>query len=317
MRYLTLILCSLILTACERGSSPVNQWEFSKQGAYSASLSRSGQYMTIGSIHHGGSLWQFSQHERVYDWNHKEGESSNILSSAFSPNESHVVTADHRTLVIWNAKTGAPGWFWNAPGDINAMKLTRDGQFALLGMDDYTAAFFDIQNGGVKQTLNHQGVVEAVALSDDGQLALTGSDDQSAKIWDLQTGKLLQTLPHENQVKMVSLSHDGSMAFTSALRGRATIWDTRSGKVISEIPRIRGNYRSARFSDDGKELLTGSSVGYIQVWDIRTGKEKSTGFATPRNRWISNNVSILDVAFGKGNKLYAIASNGLGYEFSR
>jgi WD40 repeat protein len=319
-RFVSSLLMSaglLILTGCERGVSPDNQWEFAYQGAYSANLSRDGQLLVVGSIHHGGSLWRFTSHERLFDWNHKANELSNVLSSAFSPDGEHVVTADHRTLVIWNSKTGAAGWFWNAPGNINDMAVTGNGQFALLGMDDYTAAFFDIKNGGVKHTLNHQGSVDSVAMSDDGQIAITGSDDQSAKIWNLQTGKKTQALIHQKQVSTVAISHDGSIVFTAELRGRAALWNTQAGEMMTELIGNHGNIISAKFSANADELITGSSTGYVQIWNVQTGKEVAVGFATPKNRWVANNVSVLDVSFGKQEKFYAIGSNGLGYEFTR
>ncbi|WP_315981546.1 hypothetical protein [Aliamphritea spongicola] len=86
------------------------------------------------------------------------------------------------------------------------MDLSPNGDYALLGLADHTAVYFDIKNGGVKRTLGHQARVKAVDLSEDAQFALTGSDAWKTKFWNVETNELLHTIELGNVVDTVALA---------------------------------------------------------------------------------------------------------------
>lgn len=304
-----LFLSSVLLTACGTGKQPDSFVELTSQGAHSLCLNHNASYAFAGSIHHGGSLWRLRPFDRLYNWNHQADKNSSIVSCDFSPEGNFVATTDNRSIALWNSKTGEAIWLWNAPGDIHDIKLNQNGQYALLGMADYTATLFDIKNGGIKRTFRHEGVVYDVSMDQQGKLAASASDDSTARIWDLATGKELLKLEHGNQVRSAQLSPDGRYLFTSALGDPGRLWDSRTGKVVSEFPINSGFFNSIRFNKNGSQLLTGSSAGKIQLWQTKGAKLKQTWQAVPRNKWISNNVLIEDVAFAKQGYA-ASGSNG-------
>ena len=305
----SLFCSSLLLTACDTGKTPQHFDELTSQGAYSLCLNHNATYAFAGSIHHGGSLWRLQPLDRIYNWNHKAGENSSIVSCDFSPEGNFVATTDNRSIALWNTNTGEAIWLWNAPGDIHDISLSANGQYALLAMADYTATLFDIKNGGVKRTLHHDGIVYDVSIDNKGQLAASASDDSTARIWNLNNGKQLHLLKHSNQVRSAEISPDGRFVFTSALGDPGRLWDTKTGKVIREFPINSGFYSSVRFNKDSSKLLTGSSAGKIQLWQVNTAKLEQTWQAIPRNKWVSNNVLIEDVAFAKQGYT-ASGSNG-------
>ena len=309
------LFSTLVLFGCDDAKAPQKIEEVAVQGSYSVRFSDDGGDALVGSLHHGGSLWSVDPLERRYDWNHQAEGYSNILTSAFSPDGKFVATADNRTIVLWDKTTGEAVWFWNAPGDIEDIALTADGNLALLAMQDYTATLFDIKNGGIRQRLSHDGIVYDVSIASDGILAASGSDDSSAKIWNLQSGKLLNTLEHKNQVRTVQLSHDGRLLFTSEFGGSGKIWDAQSATLLTEITPIRGHYSAARFVNNGSQLLTGSSSGKIELWDVNTGQRQNVWRAEPRDKWVSNNVQVEDVA-RSGSGWLAAGSNGLLYRLN-
>jgi len=309
----SLICCSaILLSACDDAKAPAKIEEVAKQGAYSIRFSPDGTRAMVGSLHHGGNLWSLTPPERHYDWNHQSEGYSNILNSAFSPDGNFVATADNRTIVLWQQDSGEAVWFWNAPGDIEDIALTANGNLALLAMQDYTATLFDIKNGGIRQRLAHDGIVYDVSVSADGVLAASGSDDSSARVWNLDTGKSLHTLKHNNQVRTAQLSADGRLLFTSAFSESGKIWDARSGQLLSEIATVRGHYSAARFVDNGRQLITGSSSGRIELWNVSDGSRQQVWRAAPRDTWVSNNVLVEDVA-RNGSQWLAAGSNGLVY----
>jgi len=313
MKFLPLIISALLLQACSSGTPPEKHWEMAVKGAYSATLSRDGHNLLLGSIHHGGSYWQVDKFERLYNWNHEANKMSGIVVSAISDNGLFASTSDHRKIALWDTKTGEAFWLWEAPADIRDMDLSNDGQFALLGLESYEAAMFDIKNGGVKFRMPHEGIVETVDMSGDMTVAITGGDDSLVKVWNLQTGKPIYSWRLLNQIKVVAISQDGRTGFGSSYRGKSNIWDLTTGDLLVSLPKVEGHIQSARFDDTGSLLLTGTSSGFVYLWQVKGAQNKGAWKLNSRNGWVSKNTQVLDVAFS-GGKYKAVGANGITYQ---
>lgn len=305
--------CSLLLAGCQF-EKPQKTSQLTVRGAYSAKLSQDGQLIAVGSIEHGGSLWRSQPLDRLYNWNHRKGQTTTIEHIAFSPDSLFAATADNRTISLWNTKSGEPIWLWNSPSDINDIALSKQASLAVLGMKNYSVTLFDIQNGGIKRSFQHQGQVFDVSLDDKSRFAASGSYDNSAKVWSLANNKLLRDFPHQNPVRLSQLSGDASYLFTSAENEDGYIWQLKSGKKIAQLKNKRGYFTAARFK--GKYLLTGNTAGYVQMWKVGKKEPLKQWKVEPRNPWVYKTLPVMDVAFGRGKTVYATA-NGLLYEFKR
>lgn len=313
----------LALAACG-GSAPEESWEVAVKGTYSAALSPDGQYAVIGSITHGGSLWSTRNKERLFDWNHKQGNISNIIAAGFSHDGKFALTADHQTIVLWNTATGNALTYWTAPNEVMSVELTPNGNYALLGLEDYSMVLFDVKRGGIQRTFYHQDRVLDVALNTAANLAISGSEDQTAKLWDVNSGELLHTWEHQQDVSTVALSPSGDKALTVAKYDKAVIWNTASGKAIGELPLHssaikRGQvFISARFSENGNLLLTGNSDRLVQLWDTKALTELASWSVPKRDPWKPTSASIVAVGFSaKSKQYYAVASNGFIHRLTR
>lgn len=309
---LVFIACAISLAGCDQAKPPESFTEVAVQGVYSITLSHTGDTAMVGSLHHGGSFWTLKPANRYFDWNHKSDGYSNITSSAFAPDDDFVATSDTRTIVLWDVATGESIWYWNAPGDIKDIALTRNGAFALLGMSDYSATLFDIRNGGIRQRLPHDGIVYDVSLDDEGLLGASASDDLTAVVWNLNDGSQLQVFRHDNQVRTAQLSPSGRLLFTSALREPGRVWDVRSGKLLKELPGGRGHFTAARFNSSESQLLTGNTSGQIQLWSLSSGEQQAIWRATTDDQWVGSNQPVEDVAFA-GSGYLAAGANGRVY----
>ncbi|MGB0466975.1 MAG: WD40 repeat domain-containing protein [Pontibacterium sp.] len=307
---------TLALSGCESGKAPTLWKEYAARGAYSASLSASGRYAALGSFNHGGSLWQVTQHARQFNWNHTANAFSLIAATAFSPDETYAATASQQDLVLWNIADGKPAGFWRSPAEILKMDLSPNGDFALLGLSNHTAVYFDAKNGGEKRVFRHDGRVRTVDLSDDARYALTGSDAYKARLWNVETGELLQELAFENVVDTVALSPDGQWAFSSGSLDKAVIWNTHNGNVKQTLStqgdffHKRVSYLSARFSKNSAQLLTGTAGGLVQLWDVRSGKTLKHWRIHRRAPYGPVQAGVYAVGFGSG-QYYALGSNGI------
>ena len=290
--------------------------EYALQGAYSATLSPQARYAAIGSFNHGGSLWDTQQHERLYNWNHKAGDYSIIAATAFSPDELYASTANQQDLVLWNLSNGQPEGFWSSPAEILDMDLSPNGDFALLGLADHTAVYFDVKNGGVMQTFRHDARVKAVDLSDDALLAITGDDNYTATLWDVQGNSVVHSMKFGNVVDTVAISPNKQLLFSSGSLDKAVIWSAQDGEVrhtLSDNQAFlakRRSFLSARFSADNSQLLTGTASGSVQLWDTGSGKMLRNWSVHKRDPYGPTHAGVYAVGFGQG-KYYAVGSNGI------
>ena len=324
LRRIAVLVFGISLVGCGSDEPPIDTWEVASRGTFSAALSTDGKYLVIGSIMHGGSLWDLKSKERMYNWNHTKEGFSNISSVDISADGKFAVTAAGSTLVLWSVIDGAPAGFWSAPGEIINLALSSDGHYALLGLANYSAVYFDIKNGGVVRTMFHKGRVTSVALSADDRYALTGSEDSDAIMWDIETGEKLQAYHHERPVQVVALSPDGGLAFSFAKYDRALIWDTATGKAVFELPmtvserQFGVEYSSARYSAEDKGLiLLGNNRRGMELWDYTKKTKKGSWQAKKKDvAQLASGAAILDLAFiGDTDELFAVTSDGLVQQF--
>ena len=320
--FLTIPLAILLLCTGCSGHAPDESFEIATKGIYGAAIDRSGKFAAIGSIHHGGSLWEIDANKRLANWNHKKEGFTQIVATDFSPEGDYAITASPQTLVLWETNTGNSLTFWTTPGQILDVALGPNGNHALLGLTDHTAVIFDVKRGGVRQTFYHKNRVRSVSLSADGKLALTGSEDGTVKLWDAQTGKELQMVQHNNDVQLVEISANGRLAFSVSKYDKAILWDTSTGNLIGEIPINdfaieRGqSITAAAFSSNGQTLLTGSTNKSIRLWNTNDQSTLQHWSLPTRDYWRPTAATVISVNFGNNGNYYAISSNGYVHRLS-
>jgi WD40 repeat protein len=301
---------AMTLSACGGRTSPDAVYEVAAQGVYTGALSGHSELAVVGSLNHGASLWRTGEHARLFDWNHRQGEFSELVAAAFSPDGTRAVTTDPRTLVVWDTATGEALAFWATPGSARDVALSDDGR-VLMGLTDHSAVLFDAGNGEHIHTLLHQGVVGSVALTADGRWALTGSDDNSAVLWDLNSGQPVHRLHQDNPVRVVALSAEGRYAFAASQGSRVAVYDGASGDQVMLLEERNRGVTSARFSEDERLLLVGYVNRTVELWDLGSGRRLQSWSAGSRNPWRSHGSAVLAVGFAvAGGRYFALAGDG-------
>lgn len=312
----TLVTC-LALCGCQHDDTTASH-ELASQGIFSGALSSDGGFSLVGSLNHGASLWRNPDHERLYDWNHQAGEYSTLTAAAFSPDGSRAATADPRTLVLWDTRTGESLGFWATPGSVMSLAVLEQGRAVLMGLEDHSAVLFDPVNGAHLRTFLHQAVVGSVAASTDGSLALTGSDDETAVVWDLNTGESVHRFECGNPVRQVALSATGRYAFTAAQGAGVTLWDATTGARLADLHDRNPGVTSARFAFDESTLLIGYVNRTVELWDTRNQKMIQRWNAGARDPWRPTGAAILAVGFDARTGAYlALAGDGRLVELRR
>lgn len=303
------LLCVFFLTGCS--DKPTASWNLTTQGAYAAAISPNGEYAAVGSILHGGSLWRLTDGERLYNWNHAAGEYSQLVAVGFSTDSKFVLTAESKRMVLWDVKSGESRGFWRVEGGALAVALSDNGQFGLVGQENYSAQYIETRSGSVIGTLNHGDDVNTVAISANGRLGVTGSEDGYVKIWSLLESKALHTFKLGDDISKVAISKDGRLAFGTLYYGKGKIWDVKTGKEITEIGYNRNTISAARFSDDNSTLLTGDTARRIVQWSVKDGEVLRDWNAKPPTTVRPSGLVVVDVSYGKNdNQVYSVFSNG-------
>ncbi len=301
------------------GKGPESKAELAVQGFLSGDLSQDGRYALVGSIHHGGSLWDVARKERLYDWNHAAGEKSLIRAVSLSGDGTLAATTVEDDIVLWETATGKSIAFWKAPARVLSLKLSWDGSHALLGMINHDAMYFDMKAGSRVFTFPHEAEVRSVDLTDDGRLGITGADDLTAKVWDLKSGEQVHVFSHENQIKTVAISGKGKYGFTTSQREDSIVWDLKSGQAVLTLPNRYTNFTVAGFSRDESKLLLGTFQGALSLVDISSGNVESKWQASPRKAYGgASSKAVIAAEFSPGgNGIIALMTDGMLQEFAK
>ncbi len=306
-----------LLAACTPPPTSSAKLEVASRSTQSGSLSTDGSRAVIGSVVHGGSLWDLATNARLFSWNHSEGQPTLILNTAISPDGYWATTADKHTLILWSIDTGEAANFWRVPSEITSVALGKHGNVALLGLTDNRAAFYDVRSGGIFKNFNHNDRVNTVATSDSLHLSVTGSEDGTVKVWESNSGKLKYEHTYTEPVQLVALSADGKVALVSAKYDRVDIFDTTSEEVLWQLPfkpehMLRGiNVTAAMFSPDNNYLLTGRPDGFVELWDIEQKIQVHRWLLPKRKKWQPSAAAVISVSFTKEpNHYMAISSDG-------
>ncbi|OOV88830.1 WD40 repeat domain-containing protein [Oceanospirillum linum] len=316
-------LFMLAVSGCSDLTPPEQTWSLATKGHYDAALSDNGSLAVAASIHHGGSLWQLPQHERVFNWNHKADTFSLLDHVAIAGNGRYGATSEQKKLTLWDATSGKAINFWALPADVRSLDISADGQFLLAGLDNSTAVLISTSQGKGVRTFTTDDTISAVRLSDDNSLAMAGTRTGVVYLWNTENGEIRGQWSHDNQVRSMAISPDNRFAFSGAQAGSGLVVDLISGKIAMNIDINRGGeiaaatYTAATFSQNQSLLATGTSTGKLKLWDLSSQQAIAGWEASKRNAWKPSGVVIQDIAFVSNSSIRAIASNGLAYQFAR
>ncbi|MBE0471660.1 MAG: hypothetical protein IBX55_19390 [Methyloprofundus sp.] len=305
--FIALLLLSLLLVACDTTPKAERTYELASEGVFSASLSKN--LALIGTTARGNAeLWQLKPKQLLHTWQHTD-EKNGILYTAISDDEQYALTAEKESLAWWRIADGALMNVWYLP-NINAITLSADGQFALIGLED-KAIYYSLQHGQTRYAFKHQSSVIKVDISASNQLAITGSSDETAKLWDLNNGQEKFSWPHQSKLSTVALSPDDQYALTNEGLGTIRLWKTQTGKLYKQLSSNLITLSAAAFSDNSHYLIAGRVSQRIDLWDIRSGEIINYWRPKKDSFWTPSAATILALTFSENErKIYSIASNG-------
>jgi WD40 repeat protein len=308
--FLSALFIAASLSACT-GEPPSHFEEYAMQGIRDGNLDRRGSRAVIASINHGGSLWDAENNERLFNWNHKSGEYSDLALTAMSGPGSVAMTADTKSIVAWNTDSGKSLGFWSAPSRLHSLAIHPNGRVAALGREDNLASIFDLRAGRIVRSLAHEHTIRSVYFIPKSDYLLTGSEDMTANLWNWKSGEKIRSWKHVFPVDVVVSNHTGDVAFVAAYMDNGYLYDLNTGQALAMTGTQRQRISAARFSPDNKQLALGLFDGHVQLHDAKTGELLKKWRMHIRPNVYRESSHVTDLAFVSANSIVALGSNGL------
>ncbi|WP_199610360.1 WD40 repeat domain-containing protein [Flocculibacter collagenilyticus] len=294
--------------------------EHAVEGSYSGYLSYDGKYSIVSSIHHGLALWDNQSNALKYQWKHNDDAENLVLASHISHNNSHALTADSETFVLWNIETGDAEGYWKVKDSkVRDVAVSNDGKHLLIGKSSGVVVHINLASARRLEFLGHQQKINSVDMSPNGRYALTASNDYVAYLWDTKSGQVIYRFNHPSRVTKVALDPQGRYAFTADSKKKSVIWDLTNGEAISQLQYIQRQFifSAVRFSEDGKWLATGSPSRHLTLWNIESGEAIAQWLVAPRKNTRPKSSVVYSVSFINNNKqLLTESSSGLAEVWS-
>ncbi|HAH48254.1 MAG TPA: hypothetical protein DCM07_26075 [Planctomycetaceae bacterium] len=210
----------------------------------------------------------------------QNGHSNPVVSVAFSPDGSQIITGSYdSTAILWDTKRRVKLRTFKGHSDrIDSVAFSPDGKQILTGSGDATAILWEKATGTKLRTFQgHTSSVNSVVFSPDGNQILTGSDDNMAILWEKSTGTKIRAFQgHTSRVNSVAFSSNGNQILTGSDDNMVVLWEKSTGTKIRTFQGHSSSVTSVAFSPDGKQILTGSSDATAILWEKSTGTKLRT-----------------------------------------
>lgn len=255
-----------------------------------------------------------------------DGSCNPVWSAIFSPDGSHVATANaNGTVGLWNALSGVRlARLAGHEGAVYQAVFSPDGQQILSAGQDGSVRLWPVNGAGEAVVWRgHSGPVNSVAFSADGKRALTASNDQTALVWDAPRGQVTAALRgHSAAVLAGAFSPDGARAVTASADGSAIVWNVGRGEAQTTLSGHSSLVYEAVFSPDGRLVATASADGTARLWDASSGQPQGAALVhegavthalfSPDGRFVLTTSQDQTAALwdaGSGRRLFSLAGH--------
>lgn len=301
-----------ILHGCSE--PPTDFLKLAEKGVIATAISHDGQYGVVVSSNHDSAMWNLSKKKYLYTLKHHKKKQANIIAVAFNSDGKFLLTAEKKSIVLWQTKTGKLLANYKFDSPIQAIALSASGEQALIGFLNAKALYIDLNDGNVLTSLSHTETINTVALSADGRYALTGADDHFAVLWDLKNAKVLHKLKHKKKVVHVAFSPDIKTILTCGAYEYVRLWHLKTGRLRYKMNDKPISLSSIRFSSDSRLLALGIFSGKIKVWQLnKQHPELYTQYQLAKpDFWRPSATIVRSLAFARnGDFLLSLDSRGM------
>jgi WD40 repeat protein/tRNA A-37 threonylcarbamoyl transferase component Bud32 len=219
---------------------------------------------------------------RIYDLDKKTELPTRFVGdrASLSKNGRRLLSADTRTLYLWDVDTGKELSNVDCTASIFRVALAADGRHALAAVGNNVLQW-DMDEKKQGKRLATPASVHSVAISPNGKRALTGGFDKKMRLWDLQTGMELYCFDgHTGPVVSVAFAPNGRQAISGSDDKTVRLWQLPTPVQTAEVELEKKGtpllVASGLHSDgvaqlavsrDGTKVLTYTSDNSLWFWE--------------------------------------------------
>jgi serine/threonine protein kinase len=199
-----------------------------------------------------------------------------VISACFAPDGSRIASAGgDRTLVVWDATTGAPARTLPQQGQEVRATAFVGGPDRLVTASGLTLRLWDISAAQeIRRLSGHSGAVRCVGVCDGGHRLLSGSEDRSVRLWDVQSGReVLVYHRHTAGVTCVAPLGETPLVISGGRDQTLRIWDIRNGQDVGVLAPGSGAVLAVAVTPNGKHAASAHFDTVIRLWDLASRTE--------------------------------------------
>ena len=279
----------LLLSATGRDAGPredvAKLWDLTTGRVLHTLSGHSDEITSVAFSSDGGKVLTTSRDKTIKIWDTTTGQLLRTISeegivetAVFSRDRARILAAvsvatSHisEVLTLRDAASGKSlQTFKGYTLPVNSVELSPNGKKLLSGSDDNVTRFWDMESGGVLNTISDSGDLTRFAR-DGGQVLSRNSD--TIQLW--ASGRVVRTFKGKSKaIESFTLSTDGArivsggFGFDSYLE----LWDLGSGNLLRSLQGHANTIDSVAFSPDGHRMLSADINGPVKIWDTFTGR---------------------------------------------
>lgn len=215
-------------------------------------------------------VWKIAGSGEATVENVLSGHGAAVLSCAFSPNGSSIVSSSRDGSVrIWSAATGKCQKTLLGHKDwITACAFSPDSQKLATVSWDFNVKIWDATSFEELHTLTgHGGGVTDCSWAPSSKVLVTSSFDGTLRLWDVVDGVPVNTMEgHQSRVNGCAWLEKGTKIASASDDGTVKLWDSVAGTEIATLQGHSGTVQSVDFSHDKSQIVSASTDRTVKVW---------------------------------------------------
>ena len=204
-------------------------------------------------------------------------QASLVRGMAITPDTNRIICSEMHWLRVWDIEGKGQGSLLRGHADwVNAVALTRDGEYCVSASDDRTLKVWNLRRGLDRESFTgHATQVRALAVTHDGRRAISSSSDGTMVVWDVERLEKLRVFKGQGLWHLVHIPKSRRALYAAGER-YIRVMSLETGTEQRAFSVHADRITAIAVTPTGDLAISASDDRTMQVWDIATGRKRMT-----------------------------------------